>query len=59
LFFHGDTRRDYLILNQPAANRRPGGWSVRSLSEVPQSDALDLRKAKDAAKLEKALSALS
>jgi DNA invertase Pin-like site-specific DNA recombinase len=51
-------RRDYLIVRQAAANRRPGGWWARSFAEAPLPGNLDLRKPEHARRLEAALAAL-
>jgi DNA invertase Pin-like site-specific DNA recombinase len=55
-FQGGAAHRDYLIVYQPKAFRRPGGWWARSLAEVSPGG-LDLRRRKDARQLEKALAA--
>jgi DNA invertase Pin-like site-specific DNA recombinase len=55
LFFEGGARRDYLVLCQGAAYRRPGGWWARSLADVAGPGDLDLRNRDHAARLEKAL----
>ncbi len=60
VWFTGSTRhRDYLIINRPARHlgkkkKRPVEWSVSSFASA-NLPALDLRNAKEAAKLEKAL----
>jgi DNA invertase Pin-like site-specific DNA recombinase len=55
VFFAGGARRDYLILQQSAGNRRPGGWWARALADVADPGDLDLRRRDDAAALEKVL----
>jgi DNA invertase Pin-like site-specific DNA recombinase len=57
--FTGGAHRDYLIVNQPAAFRRKGGWWVRSLPpEVTANLSLDLRNPAHVAGLERALSVM-
>jgi DNA invertase Pin-like site-specific DNA recombinase len=53
--FAGGERRDYLIANQSAANRRPGGWRAKSLADVIDAGDLDLRDPEDAADLSRTL----
>jgi Recombinase/Resolvase, N terminal domain len=61
-FTGGTKQRSYLILHRPPrANgkvRREGSWSARPLAEVAQPGDLDLRKQKNAARLEKVLAAI-
>jgi DNA invertase Pin-like site-specific DNA recombinase len=62
-FFEGDGHRDYLILSRPPKAGRcgwrvEGGWWAKSLADVAALGPLDLRKRKDAQKLEQALAAL-
>ena len=45
IFFTGGAHRDYLVANQVAGNRRPGGWWARSLDPSLATD-LDLRDQK-------------
>jgi DNA invertase Pin-like site-specific DNA recombinase len=54
-YFEGGARRDYLVVYQPAANRRPGGWWACSMADVPKSGDLDLRERIDVRKLEAVL----
>jgi DNA invertase Pin-like site-specific DNA recombinase len=56
--FTGGGRRDYLIVNQSAAYRRPGGWWARSLASVAAPGDLDLRNPEHAARLEEVLASL-
>jgi DNA invertase Pin-like site-specific DNA recombinase len=57
-FFVGGGRRDYLIVHQTAGNLRKERWSARSLADVADQGAFDLRKPKDVRDLEKALQRL-
>ncbi len=57
IFFTGGAHRDYLIANQPAANRRAGGWWARSLPPDLATD-LDLRNPSHGAELAAALAAV-
>jgi DNA invertase Pin-like site-specific DNA recombinase len=56
-FFTGGGRRDYFLVYQPAAYRRPGGVWVRSIADVGKAGDLDLHRRDHAARLEKALAA--
>jgi DNA invertase Pin-like site-specific DNA recombinase len=58
-FFVGGARRDYLIANRPAANRRPAQWGARSLATVAEPGDYDLRRPEDVACLEVVLPALN
>jgi DNA invertase Pin-like site-specific DNA recombinase len=55
LYFAGGAHRDYLIVIQPAAFRRPGGRWRDSLATAADAKELDLRRSEDAAALEKVL----
>jgi DNA invertase Pin-like site-specific DNA recombinase len=57
IFFTGGGHRDYLIANQVAGNRRPGGSWARSLPPDLATD-LDLRDPDHAARLARALEAV-
>jgi DNA invertase Pin-like site-specific DNA recombinase len=58
VYFTGGTRRDYVILHRPAkanaAARTKSEWWVRSMADTAPGP-FDLRKHRDAARLEKAL----
>jgi DNA invertase Pin-like site-specific DNA recombinase len=61
-FAGSETHRDYLIMHKPAVatpeTRTPSQWCARSFAEVAKPGDLDLRRRKDAVKLEKVLLAL-
>jgi DNA invertase Pin-like site-specific DNA recombinase len=57
-FSEGKKHRDYLIYYQAAGHGRKGGWHARSLADVADPAALDLRKPGDAAALERVLAGL-
>jgi DNA invertase Pin-like site-specific DNA recombinase len=52
VFFEGGARRDYLLVYQTAANRRPGGWWRESFREA---EGLDLHKPAHVRQLERVL----
>src|SRR5262249_5823739 len=52
VFFEGGARRDYLLVYQTAANRRPGGWWREAVREA---EGLDLRKPAHVRQLERVL----
>jgi DNA invertase Pin-like site-specific DNA recombinase len=56
-FAEAGLHRDYLIVRQSAANRRPGGWRVKDFSDIAPTRQ-DLRDPARAAALERALLAL-
>jgi hypothetical protein len=56
LFFTGGGNRSYLILNQSAGYRRPGGWWASSLESAAKAEKVDLRKRKQAERLVSLLS---
>jgi hypothetical protein len=58
IFFEGGARRNYLVINRPAANRRPGWAKSFSLADVVHPGDLDLRKPEHVAELETALRAM-
>ncbi len=55
LFFSGGARRDYLIVHQTAAYRRPGGWFAKTFAEAGLPDNLDMRRRDHTKRLEKEL----
>jgi hypothetical protein len=62
VYFKGDGRRDYLIMNRRTRSNQkvhiPTRWWARSLAGVVQEGSLDLRKPEHSARLQAALEAL-
>jgi DNA invertase Pin-like site-specific DNA recombinase len=58
-YFTGGAHRDFLIVNQLAAFRRPGRWWARSFADVPKPGNLDLRRPEHAKRLEKVLATMN
>jgi DNA invertase Pin-like site-specific DNA recombinase len=58
VFFPGGRTRDYLVVNQAAGFRRKGGSWARAYPEAARLGAFDLRRQRDATRLEKVLAAI-